>query len=421
MVSISSISFKLWFINSNFWWISPCTSAWRINISPDSSGFIDPYAILRLLTMISPNKDTCSFATTSPLFFSQWGSEYVWVHRSFPICSSHSGSIFATLLAKSWLVFTNSAATIQFPALLKSPEPGNIIACWPLAALKIFFSFLWAILARYPYKRHWCSAIYKGPPISNALSFIPLVPTWAESVLSPLIPCSFKILIICLWISLHSLKRLKERKCSWQYFLSFDLVFNFFSAFLYAFQIFKSVIKSEAGSLNNACFWSAAWAFSAGRCLGSAMARAVVITHACLKHPFLSASIRILDNFGSMGSFAITLPILVRIYFLWLFFTAPISTRVAKPSLMLLGAGLSINGKVETSPRFKEIILNITSARLLLKISGEVKKGLAANSSSSNNLMQIPFSILPHLPSLWFAEDWEIGLTGSAVVLVLGE
>ena len=109
------------------------------------------------------------------------------------------------------------------------------------------------------------------------------------------------------------------------------------------------------------------------------MLKADAMTATSIMHPLSPASISMRDNLGSTGIFAISLPVFVRekpfLRFCFLAI-APNSVKRLKPSLILFGAGLSINGNLSISPSFKSIIFKITSARFALNISGSVKTGL---------------------------------------------
>ena len=158
--------------------------------------------------------------------------------------SSQLLSILATVRAKTLDVSTTSAATTQFLALPKSPDPGKIITSLPLAARKKFFSFFWAMLERNPLKTDLWIASYLSsgipssnfpPPTSDFPCPLPhsafRLPTSAFRILFfdfrlppslraggpsgseanfPIL-CSSKMAIIWLWISFHSRMRLNDR------------------------------------------------------------------------------------------------------------------------------------------------------------------------------------------------------------------
>ena len=136
--------------------------------------------------------------------------------------------------------------------------------------------------------------------------------------------------------------------------------------------MFSKVIKSDSGSLNGACRWSASAAFSRGRSLGSWMERADAMMATSARQPSFWASIIILEILGSRGIRTMVLPCSVREYPLPFLLMAPNSKRRLNPSPTLFGLGLSTKGKEEISRSLKESIRRITSARFDLRISGDV-------------------------------------------------
>ena len=65
------------------------------------------------------------------------------------------------------------------------------------------------------------------------------------------------------------------------------------------------------------------------------------------------------------------------------------------------------------SPRPIAAICRITLARFVRRISGSVKRGRAAKSSSAYRRMQMPSATRPQRPLRWSAEACEIGSIGS--------
>ncbi len=147
-----------------------------------------------------------------------------------------------------------------------------------------------------------------------------------------------------------------------------------------------NVRKSDPGSANLRCIWSAASLTSAGRSRGSWIESAAVMISTSRTQPLRPDSRIIRASRGSTGSSASLRPVGVSRGEPPL---PPVPGAIAlsssssrTPSATFLASGGSTNGKSAIAPRSSAAIRRMTEARLVRRISGSVNSGRARKSSS---------------------------------------
>ena len=174
--------------------------------------------------------------------------------------------------------------------------------------------------------------------------------------------------------------RRAERKRRWSSASNLRLLSFSAFAFSYQRQSFTKLRKSERSSASSLCARSAASCWSSGRSRGSCTESPEQMMRSSERLPNSLPANNMRASFGSTGRRESSRPIFVSSPS---GVSARSSCRIEIPSAIARGGGAWRKGNSRMSPSLSALARKMTAARFVRKISGSVKAGRRAKSSSS--------------------------------------